>query len=195
MDMPSAALCVAAASAALGCHSAPPRTEAAIEAVTLFPLYAEYFTCAEHYAGELPSIGDALGSDCSIVNGGSSHRGEGTRNEDYYGWNKPVLTPFDGIVEAVYVNPVVNQPGTMGTSKSSGVTFMRADGVHALYGHVQAITVKPGDHVVAGQPFAVVGNNGYATGPHTHVGAWRNHTPLQIRWDLAAMATLRGKHN
>jgi hypothetical protein len=164
-----------------------------VDAVTLYPLFAEYYTCAEHYLGQLPGLGDALGADCSIVVDGSNHQGSGERNEDYYGWNKPVLAPFDGVVESVFINPVVNQPGTMGTSRSSSVTFLRSDGVRVLYGHVQDVTVSAGDHVTAGQPFARVGNNGFATGPHTHVGAWRDNTPLQIRWDLAGMAQLRAK--
>jgi murein DD-endopeptidase MepM/ murein hydrolase activator NlpD len=89
---------------------------------------------------------------------------------------------------------VVNVPGAMGTSRSSSVTFARSDGVHVMYGHVQDIAVQHGDRVTAGQPFARVGNNGFANGPHSHIGAWRDKTPLQIRWDLAAMATSRGKH-
>jgi murein DD-endopeptidase MepM/ murein hydrolase activator NlpD len=69
--------------------------------------------------------------------------------------------------------------------------FRRADGVSVMYAHVQDVQVRPNDVVVAGQPVARVGNNGYAWFPHTHVGAWKGDRPLQVRFDLRAMAALR----
>jgi hypothetical protein len=181
----------ACAATATAPPAAEPSAPAGIEALVLHPPYAEYFTCSEHYEGQLSGLGDALGADCSIVEGGSTRRGDGARNEDYYGWNKEVLAPFDAIVERVRVNDVVNTPGTMGSTPSAMVVFRRADDVRVTYAHIQAILVREGDSVSAGQPFARVGNNGYARGPHTHIGAWRDETPLQIRWDLRAMAEVR----
>ena len=57
--------------------------------------------------------------------------------------------------------------------------------------HVRSILVGEGDTVTAGQVVARVGNNGNADVPHVHVGAWRGDQPLQVRWDLRAMAGLR----
>jgi murein DD-endopeptidase MepM/ murein hydrolase activator NlpD len=62
-----------------------------------------------------------------------------------------------------------------------------------LYGHVDGIEVKPGDAVVAGQRIAKVGNNGYSWYPHIHVGAWKDDTPLQIRFDLRALGRLQSE--
>ena len=118
------------------------------------------------------------------------YRTNGARNEDWYGWSQQVLAPFNGIVEAVHVNKLSNVPGTLGKERASSVVFRRADGVRVLYAHVQAISVAPGDSVRAGQPIARVGNNGPSVMPHTHIGAWRDQEPLQIRFDLRAMSKL-----
>jgi murein DD-endopeptidase MepM/ murein hydrolase activator NlpD len=43
-------------------------------------------------------------------------------------------------------------------------------GVHmtTLYAHQKAFGVKPGDRVTKGQPIGLIGDTGYATGPHLH---------------------------
>jgi murein DD-endopeptidase MepM/ murein hydrolase activator NlpD len=94
-------------------------------------------------------------------------------------------------VDTVHVNPVANKPGTLGTARASFIVFRRADGVRVLFAHVQDIRVRVGDSVVAGQMVARVGNNGPAILPHTHIGAWKDDQPLQIRFDLHAMGRMR----
>jgi hypothetical protein len=170
-------------------------TPAPIEVVVIHRLFSGYFTCSEHYAGELPHLGDALGSDCMVLdslapgedeNGwfAKLYRTNGKTNEDWYGWGVPVLAPFDGAVEDVHVNPVTNATGTINPKPASRIVFSRADGTHVMFGHVADITVAKGDKVRAGQPVAKVGNNGYGRAPHIHIGAWRGKQPLQIRFDL-----------
>jgi hypothetical protein len=153
------------------------------------------FTCEEHVAGQLKGLGDELGTDCVVnrlteVNGrlfSRMYARDGSRNKDWYGWNLPLLAPCDCEVVKVYINPVVNTPGKAGKPLASHVTFKRADGVHFLYAHTQAPLVSVGDKVLAGQPFARIGNNGYSRVPHVHVGAWRGDRPLQIRWNQRTM--------
>jgi len=162
-----------------------------IETVTIHRIFNEYFSCGDHYNGELEYLGDALGTDC-VIQGGlqgdtgfvTAFRNDGARNEDWYGWNAEVLAPFDGTVVAVNVNPVVNQPGQLGSPPAGIILFERADGVRVLFAHVQDTQVARGDTVRAGQVVARVGNNGYSRSPHIHVGAWKGETPYQIRWDL-----------
>jgi hypothetical protein len=152
------------------------------------------FSCVEHAAGTLTYLGDALGVDCIVLQHDGrfarTHDGDGAENTDWFGWDEPVLAPFDGTVDDVRINPVTNTPGTLGKPPASAITFLRDDGVRVVYGHVQAIDVAAGDHVHAGQPVARIGNNGVAWMPHIHVGAWRDLEPLQIRFDLRAMGAV-----
>ena len=179
----------------------PPRAravEGTIELVELSPLYRTSFVCSEHYEGQIDYAGDALGTDCMVTGGveGRSgfsrlYRTDGLANEDWYGWGADVLAPFDGVVEGVYANPAVNRPGEMGRPPAGMIRFQRADGTLVVYGHVGDIAVRAGDRVRAGQLVAKVGNNGMSRSPHIHVGAYRGDLPLQIRWDLRAMARLQ----
>jgi hypothetical protein len=170
----------------------------AVESVTLHPFVHPHFMCVEHPFGQLSRVGDAVASDCLIANLGVGRAGRfpaffrdsGTRNEDWYGWREPLLAPFDGVVDSVFVAPPSNQPGTLGRLRAGGIVFRRADGVRVLYAHAQEITVHVGDSVRAGQRVGRVGNNGPAYFPHTHIGAWRGSEPLQIRWDLARMGRM-----
>lgn len=170
-----------------------------IESITIHPLFAADHMCSEHWEGQLAYPGDALGSDCVIFGGlptdgkggfMRSFRTNGLTNEDWYGWQEPVLAPFAASVERININSVVNKPGELGKPPASFVIFKREDGTRVLIAHVADVTVKEGDRVTAGQPFAKVGNNGFSRSPHIHVGAWREKTPLQIQFDLRAAARL-----
>lgn len=187
----AAALVIAPCFADTPASADAPASAPAIEAVLAHPVYATDYTCSEHAAGELQGMGDELGQDCVIqafvkYKGRlfmRSFRNEGLRNEDWYGWNQPVLSPCDCTVAAIHINPVTNRPGIVGKPPSTSIRLQRADGVMFLVAHVQSLKVKEGDTVRAGQPIGQVGNNGFARIPHVHIGAWRGTTPLQIRWD------------
>ena len=170
-----------------------------INDVVIHPVVRPHFVCLEHAAGQLPSLGDALGSDCLVpdLTRGPVHkwpsfyRGDGQKNQDWYGWDVTVLAPFDGVVDSVHVNPSTNQPGHLGSERASTIVFHRSDGVRVLYAHLQRIEVHVGDRVTAGQSVARVGNNGPAWFPHIHIGAWKGDRPLQVRFDLGAMGQMR----
>jgi hypothetical protein len=172
---------------------------AAIVDVVVHPIVRPHVLCLEHPEGQLPALGDALGSDCAVPDLATGpagrwpafFRGDGRANEDWYGWNVTLLAPFDGVVDSVHINPTTNRPGERGRGRASVIVFRRADGVRVVYAHVQNVRVQPDDTVAAGQPVARVGNNGHAWFPHTHVGAWKGSRPLQVRFDLRAMGALR----
>jgi murein DD-endopeptidase MepM/ murein hydrolase activator NlpD len=163
----------------------------------IHPVYNRLSILTEHPEGELEYLGDALGRDCVVVKFVDGwirlHDGDGSRNEDWFGWGAAVLAPFDSVVESVHHNPVANEPGHHSGGKAGSVIFLLDGGVHVLYVHVDGIEVKLGDAVVAGQRIAKVGNNGYSWYPHIHVGAWKDDTPLQIRFDLRALGRLQSE--
>lgn len=169
--------------------------QSGIEAVVIHPVFNRRFVVTEHPVGELPWVGDALGCDCMVIarsaSGWSSlFRNDGAVNEDWFGWHADVLAPFDGVVERVKVNATTNQPGMPASEPTSAIVFQRDDGVRVIYGHLDDIRVAEGDTVEAGSVVGLCGNNGYSMHPHVHVGAWRDETPMQIRFDLAAMGRL-----
>jgi murein DD-endopeptidase MepM/ murein hydrolase activator NlpD len=166
-----------------------------IEVVVLHPPVAEYYGGFEHADGELAYPGDALGVDVVVgrlVDGWTRfHAHDGTKNEDWYGWGVPLLAPTAGIVESIRINEETNMPGELGNPPASAITFLAPDGLRVVYAHVQDVQVSVGDEVKPGDVVARIGNNGMCRNPHVHVGAWREEQPLQIRFDLAALARAR----
>lgn len=195
---------VAAVSAA---HApASPQQEAApYDDLVIHPLTAAPLVCSEHARGESmePHLGNALGSDCLVV--GTVERegrgqllsffeGDGLENDDYFGWREPLLAPFDGVVASVRPPAEPNPPGVLPEDPEDGgrIEFRRHDDARVIYVHVREIAVQGGDSVSAGQVVALLGNNGSSRAPHVHIGAWRDRTPLQVRFDLGALGEIRG---
>lgn len=162
-----------------------------IRSVLVHPIFKGVYSCSEHWADQLPYVGDALGTDCFIqklveVKGRTwlrAYKGDGRNNKDWYVWQQDVLSPCDCEVVKININPVVNQPGIMGKGPASYVLLKQADGIMFTLAHIDKPKVQVGDSVKAGQAIAQVGNNGYARHPHIHIGAWQGDEPLQLRFD------------
>lgn len=111
-----------------------------------------------------------LAADASLF------RGDGKRNEDYYGFGQPVLAVADAVVVDVFDTLADRAPGlplpppTLPEAGGNHVILDLGDGVWAMYGHLKAhsIRVEPGQRVRSGQVIAALGNNGNSDLPHLH---------------------------
>jgi murein DD-endopeptidase MepM/ murein hydrolase activator NlpD len=70
----------------------------------------------------------------------------------------PIIAPAQGRVS------YVGRKGPMGNTLILDHGF----GVKTIYGHTEAIHVKPGQSVERGQEIAAIGSTGRSTGPHLH---------------------------
>lgn len=65
-----------------------------------------------------------------------------------------------------------------------GLSVQFEDGTRAIYGHMNEVSVKVGEHVKDGQIVGLSGDTGHSTGPHLHVGLkdaagdWLDPTPI-----------------
>ena len=103
---------------------------------------------------------------------GKTHRGDGTRNEDYYAFGRDVLAPADGTVVEVIDGVRDNTPGSMNAYSAVGncvIIQHREDEVSVL-AHLKqgSIVVKSGDKVKRGQLLGQCGNSGNSSEPHLH---------------------------
>lgn len=181
-------------------QEAEKQHETEIQAILVHPPFAQSYSCAEHWDGQLQYPGDSLGADCTIgrlveEDGRKwmrTYQGDGRQNEDWFGWEANVLAPCDCTVANVYINPETNPPGVLGKPPASSITFERADGIRILYAHIATPQVAVGDVVHAGDVVAKVGNNGYGRQPHIHIGAWRGKIAFQLRFDQTKMGPNAG---
>lgn len=141
------------------------------------PFRGEWFT---HWGGDTKEINhhhgvpsqnfafDFLISDDK----GSSFKGNGAANEDYYCFDKEILAPADGTVTDCITGVRDNPPGSMNPYSALGnAVFIR----HARYevsvlAHFKrgSIRVKVGDAVKKGDLLGRCGNSGNSSEPHLH---------------------------
>lgn len=127
--------------------------------------------------------------------GGGSHRGQGTKNADYYAYGADILAVADGKVVAVRSDlpepeTSLRQPGESAEAYfgrvqqqqmelmmkgldaivGNVVVIEHTNGEHSTYAHLQpgSPKVKVGDPVKRGQVIARLGNSGNSTEPHLH---------------------------
>lgn len=124
---------------------------------------------------------------------GRLYRGDGARNEDWYGYGLPVLAARAGTVVGVIDGQAEHPPGPEAVAAWARTTNLSADTVagnvvvvregserYAVYAHLRpgSIRVEPGDEVAAGQPLAEIGNSGHSLAPHLHFHVGNGPEPL-----------------
>lgn len=114
--------------------------------------------------------------DLVVWKEGGASRGDGSRNEDHWAWDEPVLAPADGTVVTVLdgiednpnpprvLNPEAHPAGNHVVLNTGADEFLYI--AHFQQGSIQ---VKEGDEVTAGAFLGLTGNSGNSSGPHIHI--------------------------
>ncbi|MBN1588264.1 MAG: peptidoglycan DD-metalloendopeptidase family protein [Pirellulales bacterium] len=103
---------------------------------------------------------------------GKTHANDGTKNEDYYAFGRPVLAPADGVVAEVIDGVRDNTPGSMNPYSAVGNAVIIRHRKHevSVLAHFQqgTICVKRGERVKQGQVLGLCGNSGNSSEAHIH---------------------------
>jgi hypothetical protein len=112
--------------------------------------------------------------DFSVWRDGGTSRGDGSRNDDYWAWDQPVLAPAVGTVVEVVDGLADNRPvveADPGRPAGNHVIIDVGDGQYAVLAHFRkgSIEVARGDRVKSGDRLGRVGNSGNSFEPHVHL--------------------------
>jgi murein DD-endopeptidase MepM/ murein hydrolase activator NlpD len=103
---------------------------------------------------------------------GSTHKGTGESNEDYYAFGKELYAPCDGEVVLVVDGVKDNIPGVLNPIYIPGNTVIikTATGEYAFFAHFKqnSIVVKQGQKVNTGALLGLCGNSGNSSEAHLH---------------------------
>jgi murein DD-endopeptidase MepM/ murein hydrolase activator NlpD len=174
----------------------------------IFPLrgvwYAGYG--ASFHTGHRWAVPEEFALDIAKVGeSGLSHKGDGTRFDDYYAYGSDVLAAADGRVTSV-ANDQQEDPSAMqrpnetqeayfarlqkeqGERLAKGLTAITGNYVmidhgkneYSLYAHLQpgSVGIRVGDQVKAGDVIGKLGSSGNSTEPHLHFHVCDKPDPL-----------------
>lgn len=108
---------------------------------------------------------------------GQMHTGDGTLNEDWFGFGAPVRAPADGVVVEVRDDRPDDRsfdPSDLAQNINAVfgnyVVIDHGDGSFSMLGHIRqgSATVALGQRVTAGQAIASIGASGSSLFPHLH---------------------------
>ncbi len=147
----------------------------------------------EEFALDIAKLGDD----------GLTHRGDGTRFEDYYAYGAEVLAAADGrVISMANDQPedtaTMQRPGesqeaytkrqrndqakrlAKGSVAGNYVMIDHSKNEYSLYAHLQprSVRVHVGDHVKAGDAIAKLGSSGNSNEPHLHFHVCNKPDPL-----------------
>ena len=110
--------------------------------------------------------------DFVIETDGKEFSGNGSEPEDYYCYNKAVVAPAAGVVEAVNDGIEDNKIGEVNLDQNWGnsIVIRHATYLYSQVSHLKAgsIQVEKGDVVKKGEVIGYVGNSGRSPSPHLH---------------------------
>ncbi|HEY0026151.1 MAG TPA: M23 family metallopeptidase [Longimicrobium sp.] len=110
--------------------------------------------------------------DLLVMRGGSTHTGDGRRNEDYHCFGEPILAPAGGRVVLAVDGVADNVPGQTNAPEVAGnhVIVDHGTGEYSVLAHLRSgsVAVRAGDRVARGQRLGECGNSGNSSEPHLH---------------------------
>lgn len=137
------------------------------------PFWGTWFVSQSHN-GEHTHKGDWKHAWDFVVGdeNGKQFKGEGDYLEDYYCYNKDVLSPADGTVEEIIDSIEDNIIGDIDMVHNWGNTIVikHTDFLFSKLSHLKpgSIKVNEGEKVQSGQAIAKTGNSGRSPYPHIH---------------------------
>ena len=174
----------------------------------VFPLRGVWYVGygASFHTGHRWAIPEEFALDIAKVGeSGLSHKGDGTRFDDYYAYGADVLAAADGRVTSV-ANDQQEDPSAMqrpnetqeayfarlqkeqGERLAKGLTAITGNYVmidhgkneYSLYAHLQpgSVGIRVGDQVKAGDVIGKLGSSGNSTEPHLHFHVCDKPDPL-----------------
>jgi hypothetical protein len=110
--------------------------------------------------------------DLLVSRGGSTHRSDGTSNDQFYCFGQPILAPAAGSVVAAHDGVEENRPGVLNNDQPLGnfVILDHGNGEFSFLVHLQrqSVRVHAGETIAAGAALGRCGNSGRSTEPHLH---------------------------
>ena len=136
------------------------------------PFMGEW-TVSQGYNGEITHLGEwGSALDFVITDENRTYALPGSKKEDYYCYNKPVLAPADGYVYQISNITKDNEIGDVNTNKNWGNTIIlnHLNGLFTQFIHLKqdSFKVQVGDYVTKGTILASCGNSGRSPEPHLH---------------------------
>ncbi|MFM1874897.1 MAG: hypothetical protein RL266_634 [Bacteroidota bacterium] len=137
------------------------------------PFYGEW-TISQGHDGDITHKGEWKEAFDFVIedDNGKTYRSPGTRLEDFYGFNRPIVAPQSGWVVAMENGVEDNAIGDVNIDKNWGntVVIRHGDGMFTKLSHLKkdSVKVSVGDAVKKGQLIAALGNSGRSPEPHIH---------------------------
>ncbi len=137
------------------------------------PFWGEWTVTQAHH-GEYTHKEDwAHAWDFEITDdNGATFKNSGRNLEDYYCYNKPVISPVDGVIEEVVDHIEDNDVGDMNLEYNWGNTIIvkHSEKLYMKLSHLKpgSFKVSRGDTVRRGDILAYCGNSGRSPEPHLH---------------------------
>ncbi|MFC2083713.1 M23 family metallopeptidase [Bacteroidota bacterium] len=99
-----------------------------------------------------------------------TYENDGSKNEDYFCFNKEILAPGTGIIVKILNDIDDSLPGEMPEIPGNYVIINHGNNEYSVLAHFKkgSIVVKPGDEVKIGQLLSYCGNSGHSSQAHLH---------------------------